>query len=315
VTVTVYRRNVGTLISNVKSAVAYYESLFSVTDRGSDVYRANNSGGESVEVALETEALVFSALRMCALTDGALDISVYPVVRAWGFTTERYRIPPEEELAELLRHVDHSRIGVDPGTARITVPDGMMIDLGSVAKGYIGDMLRNTLVSSGAASAIISLGGDVMTYGVKPDRTPWLIAVRNPAVAADRFLGVISVTGSGAVMTSGGYERNFTGPDGTVYHHIIDPATGYPADSGLISVTVASSGDFAGFYGDALSTAMLVLGKDAALRIWRQLEGAIFGVSFDLILVTDSGEVVITPGLRDRFELTADGYTLTVLGG
>ena len=318
VTSTAYGNDAGTALMNIRELSSGYDSYLSVTDPGSAVSLANASGGRALSDAENGEALllVADALEMSDLTGGAFDITIYPVVRAWGFTTDENRVPPPEELAELMQSTGFRRVEISRGPAKqVAFPEKMAVDLGAATKGYVGDRL-NIIMNQYDASAVINLGGDVITHGQKPDGSDWRIAVRDPA--GEDYFGVVSVEGGCAVMTSGGYERYFTGEDGRVYHHIIDPSTGYPADSGLVSVTVVASGSRCGFYADAISTAAFVMGKDSALEFRRGLGGRISlgaepsGADFDLILVTDGGEVVITKGLEGRFELTSAAYTLVV---
>lgn len=164
--------------------------------------------------------------------------------------------------------------------------------------------------------ANINLGGNVLAYGDRPDGTPWRVGIQDPARADEQnaFAGVLELTDSFAV-TSGGYQRYFE-QDGKTYHHIIDPATGFPADSGLTSVTVVADCDvseadaYSGAMCDALSTALFVMGEERALDFWRTWEWT----PFELVLVTEDGRVVVTEGLADRFTLDeTGGYTLEVV--
>ncbi len=275
------------LLDDAQEILEGLEKSLSVTDPDSEISALNAAGSARLSpTALE---LVEEALELCRITDGALDITVYPVVRAWGFTTGTYRIPGREELKELLARVDYTGVSVSSGT--VSLPHGAMIDLGSVAKGLASDAIRDAWVEGGAKSGLINLGGNVYALGSKPDGSPWRVGVRDPF--GESYLGVLEVRDA-AVVTSGGYERYFE-QDGQVYWHIIDPKTGYPADSGLSSVTVVGR---EGLLCDGLSTAVFVMGKNAAERLWRSRG------DFDLVLVTGEGEVYITEGLEDCFTLS-----------
>lgn len=282
------------LLTDAQTRVNELEHLLSVTDESSEIYAANHSG--SAAVSGDTAALLEQTLELCGRTGGALDLSIYPVVRAWGFTTGEYRVPDGEELAELLNCVDYSRISFDPASGQLALEPGMEIDLGSVAKGYTGDQLIALLKSAGVTSALVNLGGNVQALGAKPDGSPWRIAVQDPA--GEGYIGILDVEDQ-AVITSGGYERYFE-QDGQIYWHIIDPATGAPADGGLISVTVV--GD-CGLLCDGLSTALFVMGYEDAVDFWRA------GSDFEMILVREDGSIALTEGLEDCFELTADAET------
>ena len=277
------------LIDQSESLIASLESLVSVTDEHSDIYAIDHTGSGSLSG--NAAELMEQALELCRRTGGALDISVYPIVRAWGFTTGSYQIPDEETIQSLLPLVDYTQIQYDAATGVVTLPEGMEIDLGSVAKGYAGQLAAQMLRNSGVESALLNLGGNVQTVGAKPDGSPWQIGIKDPQ--GEDAMMVLSVEDQ-AVVTSGGYERYFE-QDGQTYWHIMDPSTGHPADSGLISVTIV--GD-EGVVCDGLSTALFVMGLEKAADLWAQ------SGDFEAVFVTASGEVYITEGLRDRFALT-----------
>ena len=269
------------------------EGLLSVTAEGSDIALLNSAG--KGEVHGETAALLERALEICALTDGALDITVYPLVRAWGFTTGEYRIPEDGEIEKLLEGVDYASVRLEDGA--VALPRGALLDLGAVAKGWTADLIAEGWRDAGVKSGLINLGGNVMAVGSKPNGGDWVVGIRDPF--SDGLVGAVSVRDA-AVVTSGGYQRYFE-EDGVRYGHIIDPQTGRPADSGLASVTVTGA---EGVLCDGLSTAVYVMGLDAAAELWRENAG------FELALVTDGGEIYITEGLEDVFT-PMDGYENT----
>lgn len=277
------------LIDQSESLIASLESLVSVTDANSELYAINQTG--SGTLTGKASSLMEQALEICRRTDGALDLSIYPIVRAWGFTTGSYQVPDEAEIQALLPLVDYRKIQYDAATGTVTLPEGMEIDLGSVAKGYAGQLAAQMLREHGVQSALLNLGGNVQTVGTKPDGSPWQIGIKDPQ--GEDAMMVLSVEDQ-AVVTSGGYERYFE-QDGQTYWHIMDPSTGHPADSGLISVTIV--GD-EGVVCDGLSTALFVMGLEKAADLWAQ------SGDFEAVFVTASGEVYITEGLRDRFALT-----------
>ena len=277
------------LIDQSESLIASLESLVSVTDANSELYAINQTG--SGTLTGKASSLMEQALEICRRTDDALDLSIYPIVRAWGFTTGSYQVPDEAEIQALLPLVDYRKIQYDAATGTVTLPEGMEIDLGSVAKGYAGQLAAQMLREHSVQSALLNLGGNVQTVGAKPDGSPWQIGIKDPQ--GEDAMMVLSVEDQ-AVVTSGGYERYFE-QDGQTYWHIMDPSTGHPADSGLISVTIV--GD-EGVVCDGLSTALFVMGLEKAADLWAQ------SGDFEAVFVTASGEVYITEGLRDRFALT-----------
>ena len=277
------------LLDEAETLIGSLEEQVSVTDEHSDIYAIDHTGSGSLSG--NAAELMAQALELCRRTGGALDISVYPIVRAWGFTTGSYQVPDEETIQSLLPLVDYTQIQYDAATGVVTLPEGMEIDLGSVAKGYAGQLAAQMLREHGVQSALLNLGGNVQTVGAKPDGSPWQIGIKDPQ--GEDAMMVLSVEDQ-AVVTSGGYERYFE-QDGQTYWHIMDPSTGHPADSGLISVTIV--GD-EGVVCDGLSTALFVMGLEKAADLWAQ------SGDFEAVFVTASGEVYITEGLRDRFALT-----------
>lgn len=287
---TVYGRTEGQGEAALQKAVdeiKALEGLLSVTDEASEIYRANHSPGRAVPLSEPTRTLLSDALALCAATDGALDVTVYPIVRAWGFTTGSYRVPAEEEIQSLLGQVDYSRVSLD-GDA-LTLPAGMELDLGAVAKGFAGDRLMALFREEGVESAIVELGGSVQALGCKPDGSPWQVALQAPEGG---FAGVLEIVDK-AVVTSGGYQRYFE-KDGARYIHIIDPKTGHPAEAGLASATIVAE---SGLLGDGLSTALFVMGRERAEAYWRARGG------FEFVLLTETGRVVISEGLEGCFRL------------
>lgn len=291
------------LVGQAQSFVTGMEEELSAVREGSAVWQLNRAG--SVRLSDTGADLLRQTLALCSETDGTLDISVYPIVKAWGFTDAQpaegsARIPAQETLAALLERVDYRQISLEGNN--VSLPDGMEIDLGSVAKGYAGDRLAQMLKEAGVESAVLALGGNIQTVGARPDGTAWRVGIQSPD--KNGLLGVLSVCDR-AVVTSGGYERFFTDDEGAVWWHIMDPATGYPARSGLISVTIIGEN---GLTCDALSTALFVMGPDRAADYWRQHRG------FEMVLATEDGRLLLTPGAFDIFE-AADGlpYRMEVI--
>lgn len=284
-----------------EESIRELERKWSVTSPGSEIYAVNQSSGNPRSVSVDTAEILRFVLDMAQDTDGALDPTIYPVLTAWGFTTDSYQVPSQDELDALLSYVGYQSIQLAGNT--VTVPVECQIDLGAVAKGYIGDLVADRLRERGITSALINLGGNVQAIGAKADGSPWRIGVRDPL--ADGNLGILEVTDQ-AVVTSGGYERYFTDADGNIYWHILDPQTGYPARNGLISVTVVSP---EGKRSDTLSTALFVMGMERAIEYWRAHS------NFEMLLVTENGTVLLTGGLENTFTLGEEqnGREVTVI--
>lgn len=276
-------------VQEAETMIGRLESLWSVTREGSEIDQANHGNGKPVPISAETEALISHTLQLAEDTGGALNPALYPVIRAWGFTTREYRVPETEELQRLLQNADYRDIRLKEGT--LTLPETMETDFGAVAKGYTGDMLVDTFKEHGVTSALINLGGNVALVGDRPDGTAWRIGIRSPY--GEGNMGILEVSDC-HIITSGGYERYFTGEDGTVYWHIMDPATGSPARNGIISATIVGK---EGWRCDGLSTAVFVMGLEEATQYWSVRK------DFDMILVTEENEVYVTEGLWGQFHL------------
>ena len=288
ITMTVYGDLSEEAVLNAKSRIESLEELWSVTDENSEIYAINHSNGTPVAVSEETAELISFALDMADKTGGALEPTIYPVLAAWGFTTDEHRVSSAEEISSLMETVDYHKVILSEG--HVAMEPEMMIDMGAIAKGYAGDLACELLKSYEISSALINLGGNVQAIGARPDGSDWRIELRNPL--GEGGLGILSVSDC-AVVTSGNYENYFTDDDGNVYGHIIDPSTGYPVDNGLASVTIVAD---KGKKGDALSTSLFVMGYDEAVSFWKANQG------FDMILVDEDGKIAITQGIAGRFE-------------
>lgn len=275
------------------------DEALSRTREDSAVSRLNSAaGGTPVDVGEELRDLIARALDFSAATDGAFDITLAPVSSAWGFTEDTYRVPEDAELALLLPCVGAEHVHLEEGTA-VSLDQGTRIDLGAIAKGYASDRMAAIYQEHGITHGIVDLGGNTWVCGGNLEGEPWQIGIQDPARSAGALAGILEASDAFAV-TSGGYQRYFTGPDGTVYQHILNPKTGWPVQGDLLSVTIVADN---GTMADAYSTALYVMGREAAQDFWRQNGG------FDMVLITKDGQVLYTPGLADKLtETEGSGY-------
>lgn len=270
------------------------EKELSVTDGGSQIAMLNASG--QAELSPEVAEILQGALDVCKRTDGSLDVTIYPVLKAWGFTTGEYRVPSDDEIAKLLEKVDFRKVVVEEDEAYVTLEDGMQLDLGSVAKGYTGSAVAERLKEFGVTHALLNLGGNVQCIGTKPNGDKWKVAVKSPF--DDSTTGMIGVIEADdvAIITSGGYERYFE-ENGEIYWHILDPGTGRPAKNNLASVTIVGKN---GLMCDGLSTALFVKGLDEAIAFWKSSD------DFEAVFITQDREVYVTQGLSELFSLASE---------
>ena len=259
----------------------------------STVYAMNHAQGAPIVVSPEIADMLTTAKTVYDQTGGALDLTVYPVVKAWGFIDSAHTVPTADEIQQLKSVPCFDAVNLDIHT--VTMPAGTELSFGATAKGAMAERAKNIVKEYGVKSAFLSLGGNVQTIGHKPDGSKWRVGVQDPNNLTG-YLGIVSI-GEQAVVTSGSYQRYFEA-DGKTYHHIIDPATAAPAESGLVSVTIICD---SGTMADCLSTAMFILGEEAALE-YRSAYGG-----FDMILVTENNRVIVAGDVE--FEATADGYT------
>lgn len=273
------------------------EDLFSATDENSDIWAINQGAGQWVEVSMDTCVLLKTAISLAEKTGGAFDPTTYSALTAWGFTTGDYRVPSQEELEGLIPLIDYSAVEVDEANFSVRIPEGMMLDVGGIAKGFLSDLIAHQMEE--LDNALINLGGNAYAVGVKDSGEPWRVGIQDPD--SDGYLAVVSLPEGGAVVTSGGYQRYFE-EDGEIYWHILDPETAAPAETDLRSVSVTGA---TATVCDVLSTALFVMGLDEACDYWRANQ------DFDMILIDDQGTVYVTETLYDNFAL-ADGVEAKV---
>jgi len=307
-TFSAYGEDAEAALDEAEEEILWLDQLLAAESENSEVAQLNKNGGG--QLSEETAYLIERSLALNEETDGAFEITVYPVKQAWGFTDENYRIPSDAELAELLQLVGSNQLELDAENKTVTYKkEGMQIDLGGITKGYASSRLADIFMKHDV-QGMINLGGNVQVYGPKPDGSDWRVAIQAPerteentlpwlskaasgsaALAGLDYIGVLE-TNNQAVITSGGYERYFE-KDGVYYHHIIDPKTGYPSDADLVSVTIVSED---GALADGLSTSMFVLGLDKASEIWSAHRD-----EFDMILMDKDGALYATGGIKEQF--------------
>ena len=289
-TLTAYGKNAKKALDAAVDEINNIEQLVSTGIDSSEVSQINKNGKGSVSET--TGYLIKRSKEIYDSTNGVFDITIYPIMQAWGFPTENYRVPGKKELKKLRGLMGADHVLYDEKKQEVTLDkEGMKIDLGGIAKGYTSSKVMDIFKENGISSAVISLGGNVQTLNGKPDGSDWRVAVENPADTGS-YIGVLSIKDK-AVITSGGYERYFK-QDGKTYHHIIDPATGYPAENGLTSVTIVSDD---GTLADGLSTSLFIMGKEKAEKFWKK-----YSDKFDVILLTDDDQLYVSEGIADDFQ-------------
>lgn len=308
ITLTAYGKNAKEAISEAQQEIFRLDNLLSVTSEKSEIRKINNTsrntsnntsntatdssiGFCTFQVSYDTIQLLHSADQISHSTKGLFDITICPIMELWGFRSHEYKIPTKKQLEVLLKKVDYRNIVLEDNN--VTLPADVKIDLGGIAKGYASDNVIDIFKKHGVSSGIITLGGNVQTLGLHPEGRPWNVAIADP-LNPDSTFATMELENCAAV-TSGGYQRFFV-ENGIKYHHIIDPRTGFPANSGLISVTIVSPD---GTLADGLSTSLFIMGLEEASEYWKANNE-----SFEAVLVTEDGSTYVTEGLADSFILS-----------
>ncbi len=267
------------------------------------IHAVNAGAGQWVTVSADCLAIALAAREAAEATGGAMEPRIYPLTKLWGFTGANYYLPAQWEIDGLLNELRSNTLEIDEENSALRLSGGELA-YGAVAKGYAAEAAIAAMKAAGAEHAIVSLGGNVQSLGAqKPDGSLWQVAVTDPADTGS-YLALLSL-GQKAVVTSGGYQRFFD-YGGETYIHILDPMTGWPAESNLRSVTVVCD---SGVMADALSTALFVLGEQGALNYYDTYGGC------ELVLVTDDQRVIVTAGLRESIAETGTAYTFEYYGG
>ena len=265
---------------------------------GSDIANINENASESEPVMPSkwTYSYLENVLDLARKSSGAFDPTLGRVSQLWNLESDNPYIPSKSELTELLLETGWEKINL--GDGEVFLKDGVQIDLGAVGKGIGCDEARKMLEEADADAAVVSVGGSILTYGKKPDGKPWKIGIANPRNEdGESYLGSLTIDGTCSISTSGDYEK-YVIEDGVRYHHILDQKTGYPAESGLISVTIVCDD---GWLSDGLSTACFVLGYEDSLPLLETYQA-------EAVFVTEDKEVIVTDGLKDMFTLTDSSY-------
>lgn len=302
VTVTLYDSNDEGILDKVFTKVKELESTLSINENGTLVDKINESAGiEPVKVDYDTYTVIKKGLEYAKLSNGLFDISVGPIVKLWNIGLPEAKVPTQEEIDSRIPLVGYSDVELNDEENTVFLKrQGMMIDLGGVAKGYTADVISDILTEEGVKSAIIDLGGNIFAHGLKVDGSTWRIGIQNPFSDRGDIIGTITVKNK-SIVTSGIYER-YIEKDGIKYHHILSPKTGYPYENELAGITIISdkSSD-----GDALSTSVFAMGVEEGMKFVNTQEG------IDAIFVTKENKIYITDGIRDIFKLTNTDFTLS----
>lgn len=301
----IYGTNGEALSEKVLDVITGLENVISWRIDGTEVNNINKIAGQGGIVSNNEKLSKW--LKQCRevyeKSGGLLDITVGPAARLWDIGGDNPRIPSQKELSKALQLIDGSKVTVEGQEIALNIEEGQL-DLGAVGKGIACDEIAEYLLLENLeVNGTFSVGGSVLIYGTKPDKNPWKIGIQDPRGEEGTYMGMVETSQKEKectyISTSGDYEKYFE-EDGVRYHHILDPRTGAPADTDLMSVTIVSE---SGFLSDALSTACFVAGREAGMKLAEQ-----FGV--EIIVVDKEKQVYVSEGLKEQCSLLSEEYVL-----
>ncbi|PHS35148.1 MAG: thiamine biosynthesis protein ApbE [Alkaliphilus sp.] len=289
------------LMTEIIEKISIIEKAMSRKLKDSEISQINRQAGISpVKVSEETFFIIDKAIQFAKLSNGKFDPTLGPVIELWGIGTEAAKVPDSKELSKVLSKVDFRKIQLDKKEQTVFLElEGMALDLGGIAKGFVADAVIELLRENKINNAMLNLGGNVFAYGEKDNGEPWKIAIQNSFNQRNSYFAYVEIVDK-SVVTSGSYERYFE-ENGLAYHHIFDAVTGFPVQTEVVSVTViaASSTD-----ADALSTILFALPIAEGIALVEKLEG------IECIYVTEDNKIYLSSGAKEFFVLTDSSYVV-----
>lgn len=267
------------ILDSLKKLCEKYDTMFSTTNTDSELYKLNHANGQPFTVSSETANLIQEGIHYSELSGGAFDLTIEPVSALWDFKADKPTVPSSDAIAQAVSHVDYTKVDIQDNTVTLEDPEAS-IDLGAIAKGYIADQVKTYLKKQGIKHAIINLGGNVDVIGTKPDGSKYNIGIQKPFDESGEAITSVQLKDQ-TVVTSGIYERYFK-KNGKLYHHILDPRTGYPCENNLYSVSIITDSSTKA---DALSTTCFLLGYEKGMELIQSMDGV------EAIFITDDEKV------------------------
>lgn len=291
------------LFDKIKNTIEDLDKKLSINndDVESEVDKINKNAGKKFQtVSKDTFYLIKEGKHISKETNSNLDISIGPIVKLWNIGFDKANVPLDKDIKKSLKNINIDDILLDEKTYSVKLKNSkMMIDLGSIAKGYVADKVKDIIINDGYKHAILNIGGNILCIGEKYDSNPYTIGIRDGNKSNEDYIGTIDISDK-SVVTSGIYERNFK-KYGKTYHHILDSKTGYPVDNNLLEVSIISDKSTKG---DALSTAIFSMGLEDGLKYVNNQKGV------EAIFVTDKNKIYLSDNIKEKFELTSQEYTI-----
>lgn len=274
------------------------ENLMSKTVETSDIYQLNNNPNQKIEISDQSLEVLKKAQNYAEMTEGDFDPTIGALVELWGIGTENASVPPKSKIKEALANTGYKYLNLDDNSAEITKA-GVRLDLGGIAKGYAAEEVKKIVEKHEVEHAFVNLGGNVLVIGNKVDGSPWKIGIQDPRAGRGNVMAIINAVDL-TIVTSGNYERYFE-EDDKLYHHIIDPKTGYPAENNLLSVSIISRNSFDA---DALSTAVYVMGLERGMEFIENIDDV------NVMFITKELDVYLSSGLEDIVDINNSDFNL-----
>lgn len=299
--VTLYENGSEEVLDKVFKRVQEIENLVSINKEETEIDKLNENAGISpVKLSDTSFEIIEKALYYSKLSTGGYDLTVGPLVKLWNIGLPEAKVPTQEEINEVIKNIDYTKVVLNKDTKEVFLSQkGMLLDLGSIAKGYAADEIVKILKEENINSAIIDLGGNIYALGLKEGNKNWKIGIQNPFDNRGKIVGSLEVSNK-TVVTSGVYER-YIEQDGQTYHHILNPETGYPYETDIAGVSIIADKSIDG---DALSTLVFTKGLEKGLELVENIDGV------DAIFITNNKEVYVTKDLKDNFKITNEEFIL-----
>ncbi len=299
--VTLYNGGSEEILDKVFNRILEIENLVSINKENTELVNLNkNSGVKPVKLSETTYDIIDKGIYYSQMSQGGYDVTIGPLVKLWSIGLPEEKVPTNEEIEETIKNIDYSKVIMNDKTKEVFLKEeNMMIDLGSIAKGYVADEVVNILKEENIKEAIIDLGGNIYALGLKNGDTKWKIGIQNPFDNRGEVVGVVEVSDK-SVVTSGIYER-FIEKDGVRYHHILNPKTGYPYETNIAGVSIISDKSVDA---DALSTLVFTKGVEEGIKFVESLKNV------DAIFVTNDKKVYTTKEVKDNFKILNDEFKL-----
>lgn len=273
------------------------ENLMSKTLEDSEIYKINDNPEKKVNISDDTKLVLEKSLEYAEITEGKFDPTIGLLVDLWGIGTDAARVPSDSEIEKALNNTGYQKLNIYDN--QVEIEKGVQLDLGGIAKGYAADQVKAIADRHDVDSAFVNLGGNVLVIGNKPDGSKWRVGIQDPRQGRGSVMAVIEASDK-TIVTSGNYERYFE-KDGEIYHHILNPETGYPADTNLLSVSIISENSFDA---DALSTSVYILGLEKGMQFIEDMEDV------EVMFITDELDVYLSSGLKDAVEIKDKKFNL-----